>query len=128
MRKNPALLLTWLALTAAAPVLAIAALCELFRYSPYEDPGALTAGVWLGLAAIVVTATAIIMLIARPVRRAIRGYSAWRGSLTAGERAAIAFAEAAAMAAAHESWSHHNGEVSARLTRSVMGEDQDGPA
>jgi hypothetical protein len=127
MNKNPALLFAWIILAVAAPVLAIAALYELLRYSPYEDPGALPAGVWLGLAAILDAAIAIVLLLARPVRGAIHGYSAWRHSLTPGERAALSLAEAAAMTAAHEAWRHHNGQVSARLTRSVMGDGQDGP-
>lgn len=112
---------------AAVAGLAITSVAELLRYSPYEDPGALAAGTWLGLAAVGLAAVMLIALGGSAVIRAARAYRQWRRQLTPGARIAADMAEIAAMSYAHEAWSRHNREVSARLARSVMGDNGDGP-
>lgn len=115
-------------ITGAAAVagLSIAAVAELMRYSPYEDPGALTAGVWLGLGALGIAGTMLAVFGGSIAVRGARGYLQWKRQLTPDERIAAGIAEIAAMGYAHEAWSHHNREASARLTRSVMGAPGDG--
>lgn len=109
-----------------ALVLAVAAFTELVRYSPYEDPGAGAAGLWLSAACLACATVSFAALIARArVIGAVRGYFAWRRALPPQQRAALAAAEALAMEGAHLAWKHHNAAESARLAESVMGHGED---
>ena len=106
----------------AGIILLPVALYELFRYSPYEDPGAGTAGLWIAAAAALLTGVPAGIAAATLLIRAASGYLRWRRSLSPAQRAALAIAEATTMTAAHLAWRRHNREVSGRLTGSVMGE------
>lgn len=110
--------------TAATAVLSVASVAELMRYSPYEDPGALTAGLWLGGSALVLAGLLLAWLGLSAGIRAARSYLRWQRSLTPGARIAVSMGEIMAMGSAHEAWSHHNRRVSQELTSSVMGEDR----
>jgi hypothetical protein len=104
------------------------ALDELFRYSPYEDPGALTAGLWLSAAAAALILVPLAVVVIVLGARAARQYLAWRRGLTPSARAAVAAAEVVLLFGIERELRHHNREVSAQLTASVMGEDRDGAA
>lgn len=110
---------------AAGAILAPIALIELLRYSPYEDPGALGTGMWTGLAAILLIGLPVGLVLVLGLRSALRRYRAWKRTLTPGQRTLLAFAEFAAMEAAHIRWRDHNRDESARLTASVMGEKRE---
>jgi hypothetical protein len=101
---------------------------ELFRYSPWGDPGAGTAGLWLGVAALVLILVPLAGLLVVLAWRAARQYLAWRRGLAPAERAAVAVAEVVLMFGAERALRHHNHEMSAQLTASVMGEERDGAA
>ena len=64
--------------TLAVAGLSIASAAELLRYSPYEDPGALTSGFWLGVAAVSVAAVTLAVIGGSLAIRAARGFSAFR--------------------------------------------------
>lgn len=100
------------------------ALDELFRYSPYSDPGAGTAGLWLSVAAAALILVPLAGLLIFLVVRGMRQYLAWRRTLTPQQRAALAAAEFVAMAGTEMAFRHHNREESARLTESVMGPER----
>jgi hypothetical protein len=105
--------------------LGVGALVELFRYSPYENPGALDIGLWTGLAAVLLAGIPAGLVLLLGLRSALRRYRAWKRTLTPGQRTLLAFAEVAAMEAAHIAWRDHNRNESARLTASVMGEKRE---
>ena len=105
-----------------AAVLGVASLTELFRYSPYENPGAGQAGLRLGIAAVTVAAVPAAVMIILIIRALARDYRRLTAGLTPAQRLALAMAESAGMAVAHELWKRHNDEESSRLTASVMGE------
>lgn len=100
------------------------ALDALLRYSPYGNPGALGIGLWLGAAAVALIAFPAAVALAVALARSARRYLAWRRTLTPGQRAALATAELAALAVGEEALRRHNREVSARLTKSVMGTER----
>jgi hypothetical protein len=105
----------------AGIVMLVPALVELFRYSPYEDPGAGKAGLFLGLGFVFCAGIPLLWLAVRGAGAAGRSYLAWRRSLTPGERALLIWAELAGLAGAHVAWRDYNQRESARLTESVMG-------
>lgn len=107
-------------LTAGAMMLP-PALIELFRYSPYEDPGAGRTGLLLLLGFLLFAGLPVLLLAARCAWAAGRSYLAWKRTLTPGQRALLAWAELSALTAAHLSWRAHNRSESERLTASVMG-------
>jgi hypothetical protein len=97
---------------------------ELFRYSPYGDPGAGTAGLWLAVSALLLIGVPVAVAAVITMVRAGRRYLAWRRSLTPGERAAVSAAEVVFLLGAETALRHYNHEQSARLTASVMGPDR----
>ena len=99
-------------------------LAELLRYQPYDDAGAGTAGLYLGIAAVILAGGPVLIVSFMILRALLRRYSAWKQTLTPGERTAVTFAELGALIGLHEALKHHNREVSARLTESVMGPKQ----
>lgn len=99
----------------------IAAIAELLRYSPYENPGAGRTGGLLALAAVFLIGAPLLLLATGLVGKAAHEYSAFRKTLSPGERAALDFAQAAVMTGAGAAWHRHNKEQDARLTASVMG-------
>lgn len=105
-------------------ILVPVALDKLFRYSPYGDPGDGTAGLWLGVTALVLILVPLAVVITVVIVRAGRQYLAWRRSLTPEARAAVAAAEVVVLFSAERALRHHNREVSARLTDSVMGPER----
>lgn len=110
-----------LSVLTAIPV-GLAAVAELFRYSPYGDTGALDIAIRLGISAALMMGIPLIAAVWRLLRQMRREYRAWLATLTPGQRLAASVAGLAAMEAAHIAFRDHNREVSARLTASVMGE------
>lgn len=106
--------------------LLVAAGVEAVRYSPYENPGALHAAIWLGAAAIAAIAIPVAIGAVLILLPAAREYGSWKRALSPRERVAVQAAEFAALEGLHLAWSHHNREVSERLTESVMGAPQPG--
>lgn len=110
---------------AAGVVLAPISLVELFRYSPYGDPGALGTGLWLGIAAVILIGVPVATGTLLFLRAMYRRYRAWKRTLTPAQRAWLAWGEFAAMEAAHLAMRDHNRKESARLTASVMGDERE---
>lgn len=110
---------------AAGAVVAPFALIELFRYSPYENPGALGTGLWLGVASAILIGVPLLVLAVATARALRRHYRAWKRTLTPAQRFALTLAEVLGMEAAHLAWRDHNRDESSRLTASVMGEKRD---
>jgi hypothetical protein len=108
--------------------LLISSVTELLRYSPYEDPGAGTAGLWLGIAAVLAICIPVLALVILIVRLAAADYLAWRRSLSPVQRALVGWGEFAALLGAHLLIRHHHRETSARLTASVMGDTPEVPS
>jgi hypothetical protein len=96
-----------------------AAAAELLRYSPWGDPQALTDGIRLagaGLLLLVFPVAVLVIWFARQLRAQARALG-----LSPGQ---AALAEFAVMEVVHHEWARHNREVSARLTDSVMGPER----
>jgi len=100
------------------------ALWNLFRYSPYQDPGDLGTGLWLGIASALLIGIPLLALAITAIRVLTRNYRAWKRTLTPGQRLAVTFAEALGLEAAHIAWRDHNRKEDARLTDSVMGDER----
>lgn len=113
-----------LSFTAGIPV-GIAAGIELFRYSPYEDRGALDISIRLGISAVLMMGIPVMILLLRVSVRLLREYRAWKRTLTPAQRIAVTMAEFGVMEGAHLALKHHHEKVSAELTASVMGPDRE---
>jgi hypothetical protein len=114
--------LSVLASMACSIPVGIVAVDELLAYSPYENPGPLSTGLWLGAIAVAMFAVPVLAVILRMAVADIRREMAWKRTLTPGQRLAVNLAEAAAMGAAHVAWRDHNRAVGAELTAKVMGD------
>lgn len=104
--------------------LLIASVAELLRYSPYGDPGAGQAGLWTGIAAVILIAVPAGSLAVWGAARLVRRYLAWLRTLTPGQRLAASVIEFGVMEGVHYVWHEHNKRESARLTASVMGPER----
>jgi hypothetical protein len=89
------------------------------RYSPWGDTGALTIGVRLGLAGLLLLIYPVLLVVTAIARSAHRELRA----LGLSDRQARTV-ELGALAVADVAWYEHNRKVSERLTESVMGPER----
>lgn len=109
---------TCLVLAAGSLGCLIGGVTEGLRYSSWGDPGALTIGLRLLLAGVVLAVLVAVLVFAAAVRSIRR-----KGTrLSAGQVAA----GAAALGVADYYWHEHNVREAARLTESVMGPERTG--
>ena len=124
VRTSPALiaLAAGTASVLTGAVLAVVAVTEALRYSPYEDPGAGNTALRLGIISVVLLGIppGILALIA--MRSMLRRYLGWKRTLTPEQQAIVTAGELAALEIAHLAWRDHNRREDSRLTESVMGE------
>lgn len=104
----------------------VAAIAELLRYSPYEDPGAGSAGGLLALAAVLLIIVPPLYLAISVGSKAAHDYSAFKKTLTPAERMTLNLAETAMVTGVHLAAREHHKKVDERLTASVMGEPRTG--
>jgi hypothetical protein len=102
-------------------ILAVIAIATLLRYSPYENPGALPAGMWLATLAVVLIGAPAVLLAGSIIAGNRRRYRAWLATLTPEQRTAARLAAGVAALGADLAWHEHNKRKDARLSASVMG-------
>lgn len=115
--------MTGIASAAGGVCCLIAAVPEVFRYSPYEDPGAGTSTLLLLACFLALTGLPVLILAVRAVALVMREHAALVARLTPGQRALLYWSELAGLVVAHEIFRRRNRETSARLTASVLGEE-----
>ena len=106
----------------AGLVLLAAAVAELLRYSPYENPGAGTAGLWLGIAAVILIGWPAVAGIGTLIAGGYRARRSMLAGMTPDQRFAYLMGEALVAEVVHHELHEHNKREDARLTASVMGE------
>lgn len=99
----------------------VAGVTMLLRYSPYGDPGMLSAGGWTAAIGLLLLAVPPAIALGIQAAHGFERYQAWKATLTPAQRTLVTVGEFVALFGAHEAWKHHNRKVSAELTASVMG-------
>jgi len=102
-------------------ILLIASVAQLLRYSPYDDPGAGTTGLWLGVFGLFLIGAPVALVAGHLFIETRQKHQRWLATLTPEQRAAVKAAEYAALIGADLLWHEHNKRESAQLTDSVMG-------
>ena len=125
-RKHPGrLAIAGAASVCTGLVLVPFALSHLLVYLP--DPGTEKTGWWLAGTALALIVIPVATGAAILAGRGLRQYLAWKRTLTPARQMAVTITEIALLEAAHLAFREHNRKESARLTASVMGEDDDDP-
>jgi hypothetical protein len=106
----------------AGVILLACALVNAFRYTPYGDPGALTAAVTLGILGVLLTGIPLLTAALVAGWAVTRDYRAWKRTLTPAQRTLLTWSELAGLTVAHIAWRDRNRREDERLTASVMGD------